>query len=135
MNSMACTRPTLVSEARSDVSERRLVVLLDRMAAEGDARAVWNGRRARRTLQEMMPGYARQPILTLHRPVMADDACPLCGRWGCTGTNCPSAAASSAPAVATMAPPAATSGQCQKCGGRFEGWNGGVCDACRALGR
>ncbi|MET8824175.1 hypothetical protein ABZX04_38470, partial [Streptomyces rochei] len=30
--------------------------------------------RARRTLQEMAPGYERQPVLTLYRPVMADDA-------------------------------------------------------------
>ncbi|MEU8718287.1 hypothetical protein [Streptomyces sp. NPDC048663] len=28
----------------------------------------------------------------------------------------------------------AVSGQCSQCGGRFEGWSGGVCDACKANG-
>ncbi|WP_235455415.1 hypothetical protein [Streptomyces olivochromogenes] len=27
--------------------------------------------------------------------------------------------------------PAAVGGQCSKCGGWFEGWSGGVCDACK----
>jgi hypothetical protein len=27
------------------------------------------------------------------------------------------------------------SGQCSRCGGRFAGWNGGVCGACKAAGR
>ncbi|MFC7968102.1 hypothetical protein [Streptomyces cinereoruber] len=39
--------------------------LLDRMRVAGDIRAVLHGRRARRTLQEMAPGYERQPILRL----------------------------------------------------------------------
>ncbi|WP_254585071.1 hypothetical protein [Streptomyces sp. AC04842] len=71
---------------------RQLGDLLARMVRETDAR-VPAGRRARRTLQEMMPGYERQPVLTLHRPAMADDACPLCGRWSCTGSDCPPSAA------------------------------------------
>lgn len=79
-------------------AHRELGALLARMAAEGDAR-VPEGRRARRTLQEMAPGYERQLVLTLHRPVMADDACPLCGRWSCNGSDCPPGAAP-APALA-----------------------------------
>ncbi|MFF9757427.1 hypothetical protein ACF1FC_32450 [Streptomyces sp. NPDC014344] len=72
----------------SSVASRQLSALLARMVREADAR-IPDGRRARRTLQEMVPGYTRQPVLTLHRPVMADDACPLCGRWNCTGSDCP----------------------------------------------
>ncbi|MGN7136124.1 hypothetical protein [Streptomyces pseudogriseolus] len=72
----------------SSVASRQLGALLARMVREADAR-IPDGRRARRTLQEMAPGYERQPVLTLHRPVMADDACPLCGRWNCTGSDCP----------------------------------------------
>ncbi|MET9335951.1 hypothetical protein ABZX78_32915 [Streptomyces cellulosae] len=73
-------------------AHRQLGDLLARMVRETDAR-VPAERRARRTLQEMMPGYERQPVLTLHRPAMADDACPLCGRWSCTGSDCPPSAA------------------------------------------
>ncbi|MEU6687720.1 hypothetical protein [Streptomyces sp. NPDC046832] len=92
---------------------RQLNDLLARMVREGDAR-VPAGRRARRTLQEMAPGYERQPVLTLHRPVMADDACPLCGRWSCNGSDCPPGAA---PAPAS---PVTVSGmQCDVCGGTF----------------
>ncbi|TWD13124.1 hypothetical protein FB570_11951 [Streptomyces sp. T12] len=69
-------------------ADRQLGDLLARMVRETDAR-VPAERRARRTLQEMMPGYERQPVLTLHRPAMADDACPLCGRWNCKGSDCP----------------------------------------------
>jgi hypothetical protein len=29
----------------------------------------------------------------------------------------------------------AASGQCSKCGGWFDDWNGGICSACRAVGR
>ena len=29
----------------------------------------------------------------------------------------------------------AAGGQCSMCGGWFDDWNGGVCDACRATGR
>ncbi|MGC5236300.1 hypothetical protein ACPXCL_26605 [Streptomyces albogriseolus] len=68
--------------------DRQLGDLLTRMVRETDAR-VPAERRARRTLQEMMPGYERQPVLTLHRPVMADDACPLRLRWNYTGSDCP----------------------------------------------
>ncbi|MFG3384371.1 hypothetical protein [Streptomyces sp. NPDC047999] len=101
--------------------------LLARMAAEGDARAAQAGRGARRTLQQMMPGFERQPVLVLHRPVMATDACPVCGRWSCTGGDCPPAAA---PATIARTAPHGAAGQCQVCGGWFEGWNGGVCNVC-----
>ncbi|MFB6961176.1 hypothetical protein ACFCYB_30260 [Streptomyces sp. NPDC056309] len=114
------------------VAHRRLGDLLARMVRESDAR-IPEGRRARRTLQEMMPGYERLPVLTLHRPVMADDACPLCGRWSCTGSDCPPS--DIVPAATPITAPAPTTasggGQCSQCGGWFEGWPGGVCDACR----
>ncbi|MET8275730.1 hypothetical protein [Streptomyces sp. NPDC005096] len=63
--------------------------LVDHLIADGDDRARSAGRRARRTLAEMVPGYARQPVLRLTRPLTfraADDACVLCGRWNCNGT-------------------------------------------------
>lgn len=63
--------------------------LVEQLVADGDYRAAVAGRRVRRTLQEMAPGYVRQPVLILHRPVMSDDACGLCHRWGCTGHDCP----------------------------------------------
>ncbi|GGS24551.1 hypothetical protein GCM10010284_66860 [Streptomyces rubiginosohelvolus] len=63
--------------------------LVQQLVVDGDDRAAAAGRRARRTLQEMYPGYERQPVLILHRPAMADDACGLCHRWGCTGHDCP----------------------------------------------
>ncbi|MFK4123539.1 hypothetical protein [Streptomyces longwoodensis] len=71
---------------------QQLGELLARMVREADAR-VPAGRTARRTVQEMAPGYVRQPVLILHRPVMADDACPLCGRWSCDPSSCPPGAA------------------------------------------
>lgn len=60
--------------------------LVDHLVADGDDRARAAGRRVRRTLAEMAPGYARQPILRLIRPLnfrAADDACVLCGYWTC----------------------------------------------------
>ncbi|WP_309031307.1 hypothetical protein [Streptomyces alfalfae] len=90
---------------------RRLGELVDRVAREADSR-IPRERRARRTLQEMLPGYERQPVLILHRP-MADDACPLCGRWQCDPATCPPAA--SAPVPATTG----GSWQCDVCGGWF----------------
>ncbi|MEV7238048.1 hypothetical protein AB0N06_30110 [Streptomyces sp. NPDC051020] len=59
------------------------------LVAVGDDRARAAGRRARRTLTEMAPGYARQPVLRLTRPLnfrAAGGACVLCGRWNCDGT-------------------------------------------------
>lgn len=104
-----------------------------RMAREADAR-VPHGRRARRTLQEMAPGSERQPVLVLHRPVMAGDRCPVCDRWNCAPSNCPPASA--VPAPATAGPTL----QCAVCGGWFGatgtpgpavGW---TCGACQNLG-
>ncbi|MCT2547397.1 hypothetical protein [Streptomyces atratus] len=73
----------------TDTSFRQLV---SRLVADGDHRARSAGRRARRTLAEMAPEYERQPVLLLTRPLplrAANDACGICGRWGCDGTNCP----------------------------------------------
>ncbi|MCX4581361.1 hypothetical protein OHB41_51375 [Streptomyces sp. NBC_01571] len=66
---------------------------------------------------------------------MADDACPLCGRWSCTGSDCPPSAA--VPAVTPLAAPATASGggQCSYCGQWFPDWNGGVCGVCSSTGR
>ncbi|MFE9700548.1 hypothetical protein [Streptomyces sp. NPDC006270] len=72
-----------------DETDRCFRQLVHHLVADGDDRAAMAGRRARRTLQEMAPGYTRQPVLILHRPAMADDACGLCHRWGCTGHDCP----------------------------------------------
>ncbi|MFH8797566.1 hypothetical protein [Streptomyces sp. NPDC017941] len=128
---------------RDETRLRQLRTVLHGLVADGDRRAAVTGRRARRTLHEMAPGYERQPVLVLHRPVMtdnqssptprqgADDACPLCGYW-----NCRCAQILSPAAADTAAPPAAIgSGQCNRCGMWFEDWNGGICDACLAVGR
>lgn len=120
-------------------AHRQLGDLLARMVRETDTRTP-SERRARRTLQEMMPGYVRQPVLVLHRPVMADDACPLCGLWNCDPSTCPPASAAPAPATA------GTGMQCDVCGGYFgaapapagtqaaslapTAW---TCDACQVL--
>ncbi|WP_333732555.1 hypothetical protein [Streptomyces sp. IBSBF 3010] len=78
--------------------------LVDRLAAEGDTRARAVGRRARRTLAEMQPGYQRQPVLQLvRRPLTfrsADGPCPLCDQWNCDPNNCPPAGVAPAPALA-----------------------------------
>ena len=44
--------------------------LVDHLVDDGDTRARTAGRRARRTLAEMAPGYARQPVLLLTRPLV-----------------------------------------------------------------
>ncbi|MDX2802312.1 hypothetical protein [Streptomyces scabiei] len=99
--------------------------LVMRMVREADV-GIPAGRRARRTLQEMMPGYERQPVLVLHRPAMGNDACPLCGRWLCNPNGCPSVAPTSAPVTVT----ASGDGQCCMCGNWYPDWNGGVCESC-----
>jgi hypothetical protein len=113
---------------------RRLVRLLDTMSTEGDARAARAGRQARRTLQQMQPGYERQPVLVLHRPKM-NDACGICGFWRCHCGGDAAPAPAHTRVMTDRAPAASGSGQCSTCGATFPGWNGGVCDACRALGR
>ncbi|MCX5078803.1 hypothetical protein OHA84_37750 (plasmid) [Streptomyces sp. NBC_00513] len=66
--------------------------------AEGDDARIPEGRRARRTLAEMAPGYIRPPVLRFNVSVRAaDEACGLCGYWTC---RCPAAAA---PATSTSA--------------------------------
>ncbi|MFF1560992.1 hypothetical protein [Streptomyces sp. NPDC058279] len=64
-------------------SLHQLGTLLLTMAERDDAR-IPAGRRARRTLAEMAPGYVRPPLLRFNVPVRAaDDACVLCGFWTC----------------------------------------------------
>ncbi len=58
------------------------------------------GRPARHTFHEM-PGYERQPVPGLRRPLMADGPCPLCERWTCDPSKCPPASAAPAPAAVT----------------------------------
>ncbi|MEV7114255.1 hypothetical protein [Streptomyces anulatus] len=67
-----------------------------RLTDDGDRRARAAGRHTRRTLAEMAPGQARQPVLYMTRQLTfaprsaragADDACVLCGSWLCGG-NC-----------------------------------------------
>ncbi|MEU9061720.1 hypothetical protein AB0D13_23375 [Streptomyces sp. NPDC048430] len=103
--------------------------LVDHLVVDGDTRARSAGRHARRTLAEMAPGYKRQPVLLLTRPLdyrPSNGQCPLCDRWNCGGSDCP---LSAAPA------PAENSGQlqCDRCQGWF-GYTGWTCSACQALG-
>lgn len=70
-----------------DETERCFRQLVEQLVADGDDRAAVAGRRTRRTLQEMAPGYVRQPVLILHRPTMGQ--CPLCLRFNCSGHDCP----------------------------------------------
>ncbi|MFH9656190.1 hypothetical protein ACH4MT_35615 [Streptomyces anulatus] len=61
--------------------------LVEQLVDDGDDRAAVAGRRARRTLQEMAPGYVRQPVLSFLSPAM--EQCPLCLRFNCGGRDCP----------------------------------------------
>ncbi|MFF8960806.1 hypothetical protein [Streptomyces sp. NPDC014894] len=76
---MTCPRAGTIDDVEPDDDFHQLV---RHLAAAGDRSAAAGGRRARRTLAEMAPGYERQPVLTLHRPQMAD-RCPLCDRTPC----------------------------------------------------
>lgn len=87
-------------------------------------------RRVPRTAAEMRARLAERTAQTV---TMRDDACPLCLRWSCNGTDCPPSSA--APAQMAVPAPAGASGQCSECGGTFQDFNGGVCSACKALGR
>ncbi|WP_256726342.1 hypothetical protein [Streptomyces sp. MNU77] len=62
--------------------------LVQQLVDDGDEHAAVAGRRARRTLQEMIPGYVRQPVLNLLSPPTMGQ-CPLCERWNCPGHDCP----------------------------------------------
>ncbi|MET9142010.1 hypothetical protein [Streptomyces parvulus] len=141
MTAAIMTRPaarTTAAVTSPAAAHRQLGDLLARMVRENDGR-VPAGRRVPRTLQEMqerMPGYERQRVLTLHRPVMADDACALCGRWNCKGSDCPPASIVPAPAPAT----AGGGMQCDMCGGVFGAAPGAsgkptawTCGACQNL--
>ncbi|MEU9496835.1 hypothetical protein AB0D56_32615 [Streptomyces sp. NPDC048209] len=105
-----------------DETDNAFRQLVHRLAVDGDARARSAGRQARRTLAEMAPGYQRQPVLLLTRPLTfrsADDACPLCGYWTC---RCGGVA---------PAPECNGTLQCDQCGGRF-GYTGPTCWTCAA---
>ncbi|MFG2977721.1 hypothetical protein ACGFYY_32615 [Streptomyces sp. NPDC048331] len=58
--------------------------LLLSMAQRDDVR-IPDGRRVRRTLAEMAPGYTRPPLLSFKTLSFraAEDACGLCGFWTC----------------------------------------------------
>lgn len=80
--------------------------LVARLVVDGDVRAKAAGRRVRRTLADMMPGYKRQPVLRLTRPLPlrgADDSCPVCGRWDCDPANCPPPGVAPGPASRALA--------------------------------
>ncbi|MFF7242022.1 hypothetical protein [Streptomyces collinus] len=80
-------------------------------------------RRAPRTVAEL-----RARLAGLYEE--EQDACGVCGFWQC---RCAEARTlTPVPADAVPAPaPASGGGQCDVCGGWFEGWCGGTCDACR----
>ncbi|WP_299541782.1 hypothetical protein [uncultured Streptomyces sp.] len=87
--------------------------LVHHLVADGDDRARTGGRRARRTLAEMAPGYQRQPVLLLTRPLpmrSANDACPLCGRWNGCPCFAPAPAGARVDRSVSMA-------ACSQCGG------------------
>ncbi|WP_329202828.1 MULTISPECIES: hypothetical protein [unclassified Streptomyces] len=76
--------------------------MLRTMAERDDAR-IPKGRRARRTLAEMAPGYVRPPLLSFNVPFRAaDDACVLCGFWTCRCGQNAAAPAPSASATGTV---------------------------------
>ncbi|MET8788195.1 hypothetical protein [Streptomyces sp. NPDC004589] len=62
-------------------------------------------RRVPRTVAEMRARLDKR---------MADDACPLCGRWSCTGSDCPPASVVPALAVTVAA---SGGGRRFRCGG------------------
>ncbi|MFF9212884.1 MULTISPECIES: hypothetical protein [unclassified Streptomyces] len=114
---MPCSAPTTTVRD----AERRLGQHLLAVVRAQDA-AISADRRVPRTVEEMRARLTAR---------MADDACPLCGRWQCAPSHCPPPSAAPALPAGTMA----GGGQCSACGGTFPGWNGGVCIACRAAGR
>ncbi|MFJ8870791.1 hypothetical protein ACIRD6_34225 [Streptomyces sp. NPDC102473] len=60
----------------TDTSFRQLV---DHLTIDGDTRAHTASRCARRTLAEMKPGYERQPVLLLTRPLVFTSSAPQAG--------------------------------------------------------
>ncbi|MGW2109485.1 hypothetical protein [Streptomyces sp. NPDC001948] len=69
-----------------DETDTGFYQLVRHLVGDGDDRARTAGRSACRTLAEMAPGYERQPVLLLTRPLTfqsADDACAICGFWKC----------------------------------------------------
>ncbi|GGZ29531.1 hypothetical protein [Streptomyces nitrosporeus] len=95
-----------------DETDRAFRQLVDHLVVDGDDRARSAGRQARRTLAEMDPGYQRQPVLLLARPLdfRPTDEAPQ-----------------------TLAAPLSNSGQqCDTCGTWF-GYAGWTCAACQQL--
>ncbi|WP_158679399.1 hypothetical protein [Streptomyces sp. Tu 6176] len=88
-------------------------------------------RRVPRTAAEMRARLAER---TAQMVTMRDDACPLCLRWSCNGTDCPPSSAAPAPMQPTAGPGDSGWGQCSDCGQWFPDFNGGRCSACVALG-
>ncbi|MCX4523983.1 hypothetical protein OHA69_41065 [Streptomyces anulatus] len=84
-----------------DESEQ-LLRIVKQLVVDGDDRAAVAGRRARRTLKEMAPGYIRQPVLNLLSPPTMGQ-CPLCERFNCHGYDCPPGASAAAPAPSLRA--------------------------------
>ncbi|MEU1126725.1 hypothetical protein ABZ371_24910 [Streptomyces sp. NPDC005899] len=112
-----------VPHAERDETDSAFHQLVGRLVTDGDTRAESVGRQARRTLAEMAPGYERQPVLLLTRPLTfrsANDACPLCGYWTC---RCGAVA---------PAPQSTGQVQCDTCGTWF-GYAGWTCSACQQL--
>jgi hypothetical protein len=62
-------------------------------------------------------------------PYFDDDVCGIGGCWTCRRLS------GTAPAVHAVQAPSGASGQCSACGGWFDDWNGGICDACKVVGR
>ncbi|MFD4974610.1 hypothetical protein [Streptomyces sp. NPDC058424] len=90
-------------------------------------------RRVPRTAAQMRARFVER---TSQTATMREDACPLCFRWSCDGTDCPpSAAPEPAAQTATASAGDPGWGQCNQCMGWFPDFPGGVCSACRALGR
>ncbi|MEU0054679.1 hypothetical protein [Streptomyces sp. NPDC006309] len=83
--------------------------------------AIPSGRRAPRTVAEMR---ARLAALTEEE----SDACGVCGFWQC---RCGQARARTHTLTVPAPVRASGGGQCSVCGGWFDDWPGGVCDACR----
>ncbi|MEU9678722.1 hypothetical protein AB0D92_35160 [Streptomyces parvus] len=85
-STLSAPRAGLADDMTRDETDR-FQQLVQQLVDDGDDRAAAAGRQARRTLQEMNPGYVRQPVLILHRPTMGQ--CPLCERFNCGGHDCP----------------------------------------------
>ncbi|MGP3637230.1 hypothetical protein ACTU45_28455 [Streptomyces sp. 24-1644] len=96
-----------------DETDTSFSQLVDQLVVEGDELAEAAGRRARRKLAEMAPGYERQPVLCLTR-----------GFTFRASTDAPQT---------LPAPSGSGQLQCDRCQGWF-GFTGWTCSACQAVG-